>query len=50
MLTKLASEIMSSPVATITADKAVSEAAKIMLDKKDGTLFFVDDSSWWALV
>jgi CBS domain-containing protein len=44
MLTKLASEIMSSPVATITADKAVSEAAKIMLDKNVGSLVVVDDS------
>ncbi len=44
MLTKLASEIMSSPVATITADKAVSEAAKIMLEKNVGSLVVVDDS------
>jgi CBS domain-containing protein len=44
MLTKLASEIMSSPVVTITAEKPVSEAAKIMLNKSVGSLAVVDDS------
>jgi CBS domain-containing protein len=44
MLTKLASEIMSSPVLTITAEKPVSEAAKIMLEKNVGSLVVVDDS------
>jgi len=44
MLTKLASEIMSSPVVTITAEKAVSEAAKIMLEKSVGSVVVVDDS------
>jgi CBS domain-containing protein len=43
MLTKLASEIMSSPVLTITADRPVSEAAKVMLDKNVGSLAVVDE-------
>jgi CBS domain-containing protein len=43
MSTKLASEIMSSPVVTITADKRVSEAAKLMLEKGVGSLVVVDD-------
>jgi CBS domain-containing protein len=42
MLTKLASEIMSSPVVTITADKPVSEAARLMLDKGVGSVVVVD--------
>jgi CBS domain-containing protein len=42
MLTTLASEIMSSPVATITADKPVSEAAARMLAKNIGSLVVVD--------
>lgn len=43
MLTKLASEIMTTPVVTITADKPVSEAANIMLDRSVGSLVVVDD-------
>ena len=42
MLTKLASEIMTSPVVTITADKPVSEAARLMLDKQVGSIAVVD--------
>lgn len=42
MLTTLASEIMSTPVVTITTDKPVSEAAKIMLEKSVGSLAVVD--------
>ena len=42
MLTTLASEIMSSPVATITADKPVSEAAAQMLAKNIGSVVVVD--------
>ncbi|NQW20507.1 MAG: CBS domain-containing protein [Chloroflexi bacterium] len=42
MFTKLASEIMTSPVVTVTADKPVSEAARIMLDKNIGSLVVVD--------
>ena len=44
MLTTLATEIMSTPVITITADKPVSEAARIMLDKNVGSLVVVDES------
>lgn len=44
MLTKLASEIMTSPVVTITVEKPVSEAAKIMLDKNLGSLVVVDEA------
>jgi CBS domain-containing protein len=44
MLTKLASEIMTSPVITITADTPVSEAAKIMLGKNVGSLAVIDDA------
>jgi CBS domain-containing protein len=43
MSTKLASEIMSSPVVIITAEKRVSEAAKLMLDKGVGSVVVVDD-------
>ena len=39
MLTTLATEIMSDPVITITADKPVSEAARIMIDKHVGRLW-----------
>jgi CBS domain-containing protein len=42
MLTKLASEIMSSPVITITADQPVSAAARLMLDKNIGSVVVVD--------
>ena len=42
MLTMLASEIMSSPAITITADRPVSEAAKIMLDRGVGSLVVVE--------
>jgi len=42
MLTKLASEIMTSPVVTITAEKPVSEAARLMLDKRVGSIAVVD--------
>ena len=42
MLTKLASEIMTSPVITITADKPVSAAASLMLDKRVGSIAVVD--------
>ena len=42
MLTKLASEIMTSPVVTIPADKPVSEAARLMLDKQVGSIAVVD--------
>jgi len=48
MLTKLASKIMSSPVVTITADKSVSEAAKIMLEKSVGSLAVVDDDGHYV--
>jgi CBS domain-containing protein len=44
MLTKIASEIMTTPVVTITADKAVSEAARIMLAENVGSLAVVDES------
>ena len=44
MLTTLATEIMSDPVITITADKPVSEAARIMLDKHVGSLVVVDEA------
>jgi len=42
MLTTLAKEIMTAPVVTITADKSVAEAAKIMLDRNVGSLPVVD--------
>jgi CBS domain-containing protein len=42
MLTKLASEIMTSPVITITEDKSVSEAARVMIEKGVGSLVVVD--------
>lgn len=42
MLTKLASEIMSKPVITITADRQVSEAALKMLEESVGSLAVVD--------
>ncbi|HIF71116.1 MAG TPA: CBS domain-containing protein [Dehalococcoidia bacterium] len=42
MLTKLASEIMSSPVVTITADQPVSATAKLMLDKNIGSVVVID--------
>jgi CBS domain-containing protein len=42
MLTKLASEIMTSPAITITADRPVSEAAARMLEKSVGSLAVVD--------
>ena len=35
---------MSSPVISITADKQVSEAAKLMLEKRVGSVAVVDDS------
>mgnify|MGYP003966007681 FL=1 len=44
MLTTLASEIMSTPVITITADKPVSAAARVMLDKHVGSLAVVDEN------
>jgi CBS domain-containing protein len=44
MLTTLATEVMSTPVITITADKPVSEAARIMLDKHVGSIVVVDES------
>ena len=43
MLTTLASEIMTSPVVTIAADRPVSEAAARMLEKNIGSLVVVDD-------
>jgi len=43
-LTKLASEIMSSPVVTISADRPVSDAAKLMLEKGVGSIVVVDDA------
>ena len=43
MLTTLASEIMTSPVVTIAADRPVSEAAARMLEKNIGSLVIVDD-------
>lgn len=42
MLTTLASEIMTSPVVTITGEKLVSEAAAQMLEKNIGSLVVVD--------
>ena len=42
MLAKLASEIMTLPVVTITADKPVSEAARLMFDKQVGSIAVVD--------
>lgn len=42
MLTTLASEIMTSPVVTIAADRPVSEAAALMLEKDIGSLVVVD--------
>ena len=42
MLTTLASEIMTSPVVTITADMLVSEAAAQMIEKNIGSLVVVD--------
>ena len=42
MLTTLASEIMTSPVVTMTDDKPVSEAARLMLDKRVGSIAVVD--------
>ena len=42
MLTTLASEIMTSPVVTIAADKPVSEAASLMLAKNIGSVVVVD--------
>jgi CBS domain-containing protein len=44
MLTTLATEVMSTPVITITADKPVSEAARIMLDNHVGLIVVVDES------
>ena len=44
MLTTLATEVMSTPVITITADKPVSEAARVMLDKHVGLIVVVDES------
>ncbi len=44
MLTKLASEIMTAPVVTITPDKPVSEAARIMLKRNVGSLAVIDES------
>lgn len=43
-MTKLASEIMSSPVVTISADRPVSDAAKLMLEKGVGSIVVVDDA------
>jgi CBS domain-containing protein len=48
MLTKLAREIMTSPVVTITPDKPVSEAAKLMLEKNIGCVVVVDDAGRFA--
>jgi CBS domain-containing protein len=42
MLTKLAKEIMTSPVITVTADAPVSKAAAIMLEESVGALVVVD--------
>ncbi len=44
MLTTLATEIMSTPVITITADKPVSEAARLMLDNHIGSIVVVDEN------
>ena len=44
MLTTLATEIMSTPVVTITVEKPVSEAARIMLDNHIGSLAVVDEN------
>ena len=44
MLTTLASEIMTSPVVTITPDKLVSEAAARMLENNIGSLAVVDEN------
>ena len=43
-MTKLASEIMSSPVVTISADRPVSDAAGLMLKKGVGSIVVVDDA------
>ncbi|MBN4064937.1 CBS domain-containing protein, partial [Dehalococcoides mccartyi] len=48
MFTKLAREIMSAPVVTITADKPVSEAAKVMLDKSVGSVVVVDEQGQFS--
>ena len=42
MLTKLANEIMTAPVVTITSDKTVAAAARVMLDNNVGSLAVVD--------
>ena len=43
-MTKMASEIMSSPVVTISADRPVSDAANLMLEKGVGSIVVVDDA------
>ena len=42
MPTKYARQIMTSPVVTITADRPVSEAAKIMLENSIGSVVVID--------
>lgn len=43
-MTKLASEIISSPVVTISVDRPVSHAAGLMLEKDVGSIVVVDDA------
>ena len=47
MLTTLATEIMSTPVVTITVEKPDSEAARIMLDNHVGSLAVVDENGFF---
>ena len=44
MLTTLDTEIMSSPVVTVTVDRPVSEATRTMLNKNIGSLAVIDES------
>ena len=48
MLTTLATEIMSTPVVTITVEKPVSAAARIMLDNHGGSLVVVDENGFFV--
>ena len=48
MRTTLASEIMTSPVVTIAADRPVSEAAAQMLEKNIGSLVVIDAEGKFA--
>ena len=48
MLTTLATERMSTPVVTITVEKPVSAAARIMLDNHGGSLVVVDENGYFV--